>query len=158
MMSKDTILYLNFSLATIWNNCCSVMVINIWATSSKTAPSNMHKMCRFKSSCTCAKYYLGLCSPFIHSAVSSDTVNRQWRPWSDCASAQSGLGVHWPNILKDNFTRGGSTNLPYPVKPVNGQQSLLIILHKSADHFWVFFNGPISMLHYNCIYFFRDKV
>ena len=32
------------------------------------------KKCRFRSSCTCAKYHLGLCSPFIHSVVSSDSV------------------------------------------------------------------------------------
>ena len=33
-------------------------------------PLNMHKMCRFRSSCTCAKYHPGLCSPFMQSVVS----------------------------------------------------------------------------------------
>ena len=31
--------------------------------------------CRFRSSCACAKYHLGLCSPVIHSVVSDDSVS-----------------------------------------------------------------------------------
>ena len=38
------------------------------------------KMCRFRSSCTCAKYHLGHCSSFIHSVVSNDSVSGQWGP------------------------------------------------------------------------------
>ena len=33
------------------------------------------KMCRFRSSCICPKYHPGLCSPFIHSVVSNDSVS-----------------------------------------------------------------------------------
>ena len=47
----------------------------IWAVSSKKKPSNVHKMCRLKSSC--AKYHPGLCSPFIHFVVSNDSVSGQ---------------------------------------------------------------------------------
>ena len=34
----------------------------IWSTSCEKEPSNMCKMQRFRSSCTCAKYHSGLCS------------------------------------------------------------------------------------------------
>ena len=40
-----------------------------WAMSSKKVHSNMSKMPRFRSSCTYAKYYPGLCSPFMHSMI-----------------------------------------------------------------------------------------
>ena len=48
----------------------------------------------------------GLCSPFIHSIVSNDSVSGQWRPWSDCADEQADLGFHCPHIPKDTFSRG----------------------------------------------------
>ena len=35
------------------------------------------KMCGFTSSCTCAKYHPGRCSPFIHFVVSNDSVSGQ---------------------------------------------------------------------------------
>ena len=35
------------------------------------------QMRRFRLSCACAKYYPSLCSPFIHSVVSNDSVSRQ---------------------------------------------------------------------------------
>ena len=47
----------------------------IWATSREKVPSNKHKMHRFRSSCACTKYHPGLCSPFIHSEVSNDSVS-----------------------------------------------------------------------------------
>ena len=42
---------------------------DIWATSSEKVFLNMHKMCRFRLSCACAKYHQGLCSVFIHSVT-----------------------------------------------------------------------------------------
>ena len=53
----------------------------------------MHKIPRFRWSCACANYHPGFCPPFIHSILSNDCVSGQWRPWSDCASAQSDLGL-----------------------------------------------------------------
>ena len=47
------------------------------AESRENVPLNMHKMQRFRSSYSCAKYYPGLCSPFMHSVVSIDSVSRQ---------------------------------------------------------------------------------
>ena len=41
----------------------------IWAASSEIVPSSMRNMRRFRSSCACAKYHPGLCSPFIHYTV-----------------------------------------------------------------------------------------
>ena len=48
----------------------------------------------FRSSCTCLKYHPLLCSPFILSVVSNDSVSRQWSPWSDCPDAQAALHGH----------------------------------------------------------------
>ena len=49
-----------------------------WTASREKLPLFMHilcaKTCRFRSSCTWAKYHLGLCSPSIHSGVSNDSV------------------------------------------------------------------------------------
>ena len=47
---------------------------------AEQVPSNMRKLRRFRSSCACAKYQPGLCSPFIHSIVSNDSVSGQRRP------------------------------------------------------------------------------
>ena len=58
----------------------------------------------FKSSCPCAKYHPGLCSPFIHIVVSNNSVSGQWRPWSDCADAQADLGLRTPYMLEDTFS------------------------------------------------------
>ena len=45
----------------------------------KKVPSNMCKMHRFRSSYAYAKHHTSLCSPFIHSVVSNDSVSKQWR-------------------------------------------------------------------------------
>ena len=52
------------------------------AMSSENMFSSMHKMCRFRSSCACAKYHPGLCSPCIYSIdlVSNDSVSGQRGP------------------------------------------------------------------------------
>ena len=87
-----------------------------WALSKENVDSNMHKMSIFGSSCACAKYQPGLCSPFIHSVGSNDSVSRQWRPWSDCVDAQAEwalaigicpkkhLHMAWPNFLSLQIT------------------------------------------------------
>ena len=62
----------------------------IWVMSSE----KMHKICRFRSSWACSKYHPGLCSSFIHSVVSNDSVSWQWMPWSACTDAQADLGLH----------------------------------------------------------------
>ena len=65
-----------------------------WVTSSKKVPSNMRKMCWFRSSCACQRYHPSLCSPFIYSVVSNDSGSRMWRPWLDCADEQADQGCH----------------------------------------------------------------
>ena len=40
---------------------------------------------------------------FIDFVVSNGSVSRQWRPRSDCASAQSDLGLHCPYMPEDMF-------------------------------------------------------
>ena len=77
-----------------------VLLYIMWPASSKKVPSNMHKMRRFRSSSTYAKY--NLCSPFIPSVVwSSDSVSMHWRPWADCADEQADLGLHQSCVPKD---------------------------------------------------------
>ena len=49
------------------------MILTMWTVSSEKVPSYMCKICRFKSSCTWAKYHPSLCSPFSLSVVSNDS-------------------------------------------------------------------------------------
>ena len=37
------------------------------------------QMRKFRLSCSCAGYHPGLCSPFLHSVVSNDSVGGEWR-------------------------------------------------------------------------------
>ena len=68
----------------------------------------MRKMHRIISSCACAKYHPGLCYPFIHFVISKDSVNGQWRPWSDCADAQADLGLRCPHMPEYTFLHGAA--------------------------------------------------
>ena len=52
--------------------CIYIPCLTYFDTSSRKVPLNKYKMHRFRSSCTCSKYYQGLCSPFIHSVVDSE--------------------------------------------------------------------------------------
>ena len=67
-------------------------------------PLNMHKMCRFKSSCACAKHHPGLCSPCIQSVVSNDSVSRQGTPRSDWADTQVDVGLSCLHMLEEMFS------------------------------------------------------
>ena len=51
----------------------------------------------------CTKSYPGLCSQFIHSVVSNDSVDRKERLRSDCANAQADLSLCCPNMLEDTL-------------------------------------------------------
>ena len=57
--------------------CHTVEVFIVWATSSQNLPSNIHKIGRFLLSCHVQSNHPGLCSPFIHSVVSNDSVSGQ---------------------------------------------------------------------------------
>ena len=61
-----------------------------------------------RASRACAKAHQSICSPFIHSVVSSDSVSGQQRPRSDCADAQSDLGLRCPHMLEDSFLHGAA--------------------------------------------------
>ena len=78
----------------------------IWAEFSIIVPSNKCKMRRFRSSCAFAKYHPGISSPFIHSVVSDDSDSGQERPRSDCADAQSDLGLRCLQMREDMFPHG----------------------------------------------------
>ena len=66
----------------------------------------MQKMCKFTSSCICPKSHPSICSPLKYSIVSNDSICGQRRPWSDCANAQSDLGLHYPHMPDDMFLQG----------------------------------------------------
>ena len=55
--------------------------VHIWAVLTEKCFRTLRKMCRFRLSCACAKYHPALCSPFINSVVSNDSIRGQWRPW-----------------------------------------------------------------------------
>ena len=57
----------------------------------------MHKV-----SSRCLLSFHTFCSMF------SDSVSGQWRPWSDCADAQSDLGLHCPRMPEDTFSHGAA--------------------------------------------------
>ena len=60
-----------------WIDSLEVITEYHYITSSEKVSSNMRKRRRFRSSCACAKYHMGLCSPFIHSVISSDYGSRE---------------------------------------------------------------------------------
>ena len=51
-----------------------------WTTSSEKKCLRTCAKWAFREFCSCAKYHPGLCSPFIHCLVSSDSVRGQWMP------------------------------------------------------------------------------
>ena len=78
----------------------------IWTVSSENAPSSMRKKCGFASACAPARSHPGICSPLIHSIVSSDSDSGQRRPRSDCADAQSDQDLRSPRIPEGAFSLG----------------------------------------------------
>ena len=48
--------------------------------------------------------HLELCSLFIQSLISNDSVSGQWRLWSDCTDAQSNQGLLCPHMPGDTFS------------------------------------------------------
>ena len=84
------VLYLALNVCYYWY---FFLHINL-AMSREKVPLNICRIHRIRSYCTSAKYNPSLCSPFIHSVVSNDSVHRQGRPGSDCADAQADLGLH----------------------------------------------------------------
>ena len=87
--------------------------------SSEKVHSNMRNMRRFNSSCACAKYYPGICSPFIHSLVFNDLISGQRRP-----DAQSDLDFRCPHMPEDKVSHGATNfvvtvrnDAPNPVRP-----------------------------------------
>ena len=93
----------------------------------KTVPSNTHRMCIFRSSYACAMYHLGLCSSFIHSVVSNDSVSKQWKPCSDCPDAQADLGFYCPCMPEDAFSLGKG---PY------GKRAPFLLYANICDYWW----------------------
>ena len=76
----------------------------------------MRIICRFRSSCACAKYHFYLCLPFIHSVISNDFVGGHWRPWS----MQTDLGLCCLHMPRDVFMWHG----PYDSTPIKVIQML----------------------------------
>ena len=99
---------------------------------------NMCKMHRFGSSCTCVKYHPDLCSPLIHSVGSNYSISGQWRPWSDCASAQSDLGLHCPHMIQRDISAWWGSDIVCNKVPVLASgskpvRSCFQVSHKQKD-------------------------
>ena len=111
-----------------WTLCCKAYVK--WVVSSEKLPSNMHKMYRFRSSCAYSKYHLGLCSPFIHSAVSIILL----------VDSKGPLQTAWMGRLIRPFTvhiclkTGFRTAQPNTVEPLLGS-------HPGNGQFWLLKGG-----------------
>ena len=68
---------------------------NMRVTSSEKC---LRGFCGFTWSCTCAKSHPGIYSLLKHSFCG------QRRPWSDCANAQTDLGLGCPHMAEDTFS------------------------------------------------------
>ena len=86
-------------------NCSSLSTLNNLngPSQAKMSLRICAAICAVGSSCACAKYHPGLCSPFIHSIVANESISGLWRPWSDCADAQSDQGLHCPLMSWRHF-------------------------------------------------------
>ena len=73
----------------------------------------------------CAKSNPDICSSFIHSVVSSNSVNGQWRPWSDCADAQADLGLRCPYMPTNTFLHGMANSISWEKHIDIGNNNLL---------------------------------
>ena len=97
-------------VGTCWNQLASSLLVKHDLSgppsSKKKVSSNMPKMHRFRLSSACAKYHPILCSPFIHSVVSNDSVSELCRPWSDCSDVQADRGLCCPHMSEDRFLHG----------------------------------------------------
>ena len=87
---------------------CIHVFVHIWGTSSEEVPLSMYKLHRFRSPWACANYHPGIHSPFIRSVVFNDSFSGQWRPWSDCLTAQADLGHRFRHIPEDMFSHGAA--------------------------------------------------
>ena len=115
---------------------------------SEKVPSKNCKMHRFRSSCASAKYHPHLCSPFIHSEVSNDSVRRQWR----CCP-------HMPKItfsyrvaqigMKSIFT-APQRNLPYDIFTTiwatsAGDKLMIFFFYFAEKWIWQFMQTAVCM-------------
>ena len=48
------------------------------------------------------------CYTSLCPTVPSDSTSGQWRPWSDCADAQSDLGLRCPHMPEETFSHGAA--------------------------------------------------
>ena len=81
-------------------------MLDIWAASNETVPSNMRNTRRFRSPCACAENHPGLiCSLFIHSIVSNDSVSDD--EGLD-QTAQADLGLRCPHMPEDTFSHAAA--------------------------------------------------
>ena len=80
----------------------------LYRTRRKKMSSSMFNMCGFTSSCARARSHPGLCTALIHYIVPNNSVNGQQRPGSDCAEAQSDLGLCCSFIPKNTFLHGAA--------------------------------------------------
>ena len=108
-----------------------------WTASSENVPSSMRKMYGLTSSCARARSHPGLCSSLIHSMVFIDSVSGRRRPRSDCANAQSDLGLRCPHMPEDTFSHGAAKINLYVVKPdtseniFNARAQISLCIHGS---------------------------
>ena len=80
---------------------------------------------RWKKHLICCYDHLGLLSPFIFSVVLNDSVNGQWRPWSDCASVQSAQGLHCPHMTWRHICAWWSSFRTAALFPFTGQEPII---------------------------------
>ena len=75
--STRVLRYIFSRYGSITRNNYGIFALLTTAASSEKVPSNIRKMRRFRSSCACAEYHPGLCSLYMYSVVSNDSVRGQ---------------------------------------------------------------------------------
>ena len=65
---------------TLEGLCCMIVTSCLLRRQmGEKVPSNLRKMRKFRSSCSCKKCHQGHCFPFVHSLISSDSISGQQR-------------------------------------------------------------------------------
>ena len=86
----------------LWSNWDGSALVP--AESRENVPTTMRKMCAFTSSYPCAKSHPGIFYPLKHYIVANYSDCGQRMPWSDCAGAQSDLGLRSPHMPAGAFS------------------------------------------------------
>ena len=90
-----------------WAISISFVSLRLWTV---LEPSTKFRACAKRTDSDSyhawADTHLGICSLFIPSIMSNDSVSGQWRSWSDCMDAQADVDLRCPHMHENIFSHG----------------------------------------------------